>query len=89
MKADLHISPYVLMSIILLIIVIVFFVNFLFVQKVQAGSYIPPKESVVCKTNSDCRNNGICLSINNKPSFCGCLEDLDCGGRSCIYNRCS
>jgi hypothetical protein len=82
-----QISPYTLMAIILL--VIVFFINFLFVQKVQAGSYVPPKESVECKTNSDCHGNGICLSINNQPYFCGCKEDLDCGGKKCIYNRCS
>ena len=46
-----QISPYVLVTISLLFIVIVWVVNFLFVQKVQAGSYVPPKESVECKTN--------------------------------------
>ena len=92
MKADFQISPYVLMTIILFVIVAVFFINFLFVQKVQTGSYVPPKESVECKTNSDCHGNGICLSINNQTSFCGCLPSdtiTDCkAGEKCIYNRC-
>lgn len=93
MKADFDITPYTVVSIILLIIVLVFFVNLIFTENVQAGSYVPPVEKVECKTTADCGPaNPICISMNGQPTFCGCLGDLTPGcapvGKKCIYYKC-
>jgi hypothetical protein len=86
------ITPYTVVAIILFIVVLTFFVNFLFTEKVQSGSYVPPIVKVECKTFADCNaNNPLCLSINYQPTFCGCLTDIpDCqnSGKKCIYSRC-
>jgi hypothetical protein len=92
MKADFDVTPYTVVAIILFIIVLTYFVNMLFVEKVQAANYVPPTEKVECKTGADCDStNPICISINGQPNFCGCLTDKpDCEstGKKCIYNKC-
>jgi len=91
MKA-MDVSLYTALSVFLFIIVSVFLVSFLFVNKVQATSegYTPPIETGSCKTKLDCIK-GVCMSINGVPNFCGCFEDVDCGGlpSKCINNRCT
>jgi hypothetical protein len=81
----------ILIAVILSIIVLTILVNFVNADTIQTPSYVPPTEKVECKTNSDCShsNNGpFCMIVNGQKNFCGCLEELDCGGRKCINERC-
>lgn len=87
-----EVSIYTALTVFLLIIVSVFLVSFLFVNQVQAipGGYTPPTQTGACKTKLDCVK-GICMSINGVPNFCGCFEDIDCGGlpSRCVNKRCT
>jgi hypothetical protein len=82
---------YMVVAVLLAIVVLVVSLNFLLSGKVEASSYSPPEEKVECKTNSDCLssiNGPYCMSINGGKKFCGCLDDSDCQGTHCIFNRC-
>ena len=85
------VNIWVVMALILAIIVLTFHLNFLFSGRVEMGT-VSAIEEVECRDNSDCNmkpTGPYCLSINNEPTFCGCLSsDPDCGGGTCIYNRC-
>jgi hypothetical protein len=87
-----EVSLYTALTVFTFIIVSVFLVSFLFVNQVQAtpGGYTPPIQTGACKTKLDCVK-GICMSINGVPTFCGCFEDIDCGGLPsiCVNKRCT
>jgi len=84
-----NISTRFMMAVFLFIMIVMLFVNLLYVDKVKAAISSFPEEKVECKINSDCRNRGVCMSINGQANFCGCLDEEDCGGANCVYNRCS
>jgi len=90
MKADFHPPIIVILALLLVIIVGYFFLRIISGQEtIQPGGYTAPKGSVECKTTLNCGNKGICISINEKQNFCGCLDDMDCKGvNRCVYNRC-
>ncbi len=70
MKADYRNTSNTVVMLILALVVGL--VMFYWVQggNASASSYQAPKENVACKKNSDC-TTGLCLTINNQPSFCG------------------
>ena len=43
------------------------------------------KSHVECTGNSNGRN---CLSVSDSPTFCGCIDDSECGIGRCIENKC-
>ncbi len=46
---------------------------------------------IECSTAKDCSGNSkgpICRFERGKPAFCGCFSNLDCGGKSCVENKC-
>ena len=75
-------------AIFLAIIVLLFYMEFLFSGKIETTETEITKEEVECKAHSDCYQNQLCMSINDQPNFCGCLDDSDCSGESCIHNKC-
>jgi hypothetical protein len=91
MKAQ-DVSLYTLLAVVVFIFVSLVLMGFLFVNKVQATTegYTQPTPSDACKTKLDC-TRGICMSLNGVPNFCGCFEDIDCGGlpSKCINKRCT
>ncbi|MFH1229382.1 MAG: hypothetical protein V1678_03080 [Candidatus Aenigmatarchaeota archaeon] len=92
MKATMKFSMSIAVGVILLIITIMLGTNLVLVDTVQASGAVAPKISVKCTVNSDCStssNGHLCMVINNQDGFCGCVEDLNCGGgKSCVYNAC-
>ncbi len=78
----------IVIAIFLTIIVLAFLINFLFTERIQAGDSGSLKEEVKCKTHSDCPPGQLCITINDQPRFCGCLDEDDCLGEDCIYNMC-
>lgn len=46
---------------------------------------------VECKTHVDCTGNPEgpdCLTVYDSPTFCGCLDDTECGTGKCVEDRC-
>jgi hypothetical protein len=78
------------MAVVLAGVVLAFFVQFLISTKVQSATsgYVAPKQVGECKTTAECSPYGVCMEINGGRSFCGCLSDTDCAGRTCNNYRC-
>ncbi|MFQ6020962.1 MAG: hypothetical protein ACE5J4_03010 [Candidatus Aenigmatarchaeota archaeon] len=58
--------------------------------KVQPAALTPKK--IGCDNHLDCSENPdgkYCISIQNSPTFCGCIDDSDCDIGFCVNNKCS
>jgi len=84
-------GPAFVVAIILLIIVLAFSVNFIFLEKIEVGPVAFAQEHIECKVNSDCNppDGSLCLKINEQEYSCGCLDNDDCPSKNCTYNKCS